>query len=348
MYKFIIRPLLFLLSPENIHHLVVYVLRNLQKCNGVSKMIRYFFNYEHIYLEREIWGLKFKNPIGFAAGFDKKAEIFNILGDFGFSHIEVGTITPEAQSGNPKPRLFRVKKDKALINRMGFNNIGIKKTIRNLEKLKPNVIIGINIGKNTSTPNEEAINDYKRCFSELFDYGDYFTINVSCPNVKDLNKLQDKSYLLNLLNELQLINNSKNKRKPILLKISPDLNIEQIDEIIEIVQLTNIDGIVATNTSSQRYNLTTDKQIIENTGNGGLSGLPLRERSTEVISYIAKKTDYKLPIIGVGGIFDYKDAIEKVKAGAWLIQLYTGYIYEGPWVVKQINKELLKNKVYDN
>jgi len=286
----------------------------------------------------QVFGLNFKNRIGLAAGFDKNAQYINNLSNFGFSHIEIGAVTPKAQAGNPKPRLFRLPKDKALINRMGFNNNGVEAIIQNLKKRNTDLIIGANIGKNTDTPNDRANDDYILLFEKLHPYVDYFTVNVSCPNIKDLKELQDKESLLALLTALKAINQTKAKPKPILLKISPDLTWSQLDDTLNIIQQTKIDGIVAVNTTSQRYNLSYDDETISQIGNGGLSGQPLKDRATEMISYIKQKTGGKLPIIGVGGVMSREDAQEKLDAGADLIQIFTGFVYRGPGIVKELAK----------
>lgn len=282
-----------------------------------------------------LFGLSFKHPVGLAAGFDKSAAYIDALSHFGFSFIEIGAVTPKPQAGNPNPRLFRLKKDKALINRMGFNNLGVENAINNLKKRKTNIIVGANIGKNTHTPNDKANADYVLLFNKLHDYVDYFTVNVSCPNIKDLKELQDKESLLELLTELKRINATKTHPKPILLKISPDLTWAQLDDTLYIIQQTKIDGIVAVNTTSQRYNLSEDQARIDKIGNGGLSGEPLRQRANEMIRYIKQKTEGKLPIIGVGGVMNKKDVQEKLDAGADLVQVFTGFVYEGPSLIKQ-------------
>jgi dihydroorotate dehydrogenase len=282
--------------------------------------------------------------VGIAAGFDKQAELYNELSNFGFGFIEIGTVTPKGQPGNPKPRLFRLPPDKALINRMGFNNGGVNNAVKNLKKRKTHVVVGGNIGKNTLTPNSEAINDYVFCFEELFDFVDYFVVNVSCPNITDLHELQDQDSLVKILGKIQEINHTKIQPKPVLLKVSPDLNNKQLDEVIEIVRLTGIDGVVATNTTVSRQNLQTDDVRIKEIANGGLSGKPISDRSTEVIRYLAEKSGKAFPIIGVGGIFTPEDAIEKLNAGADLVQVYTGFIYEGPFIAKKINKALIKKQ----
>jgi dihydroorotate dehydrogenase len=285
-----------------------------------------------------LFGLRFPHPVGLAAGFDKNAEQIDMLANFGFSHIEIGAVTPLPQPGNTRPRLFRLPKDKALVNRMGFNNQGLEKTIENLKKRKPGIIVGANIGKNTQTPNSLANNDYITVFEGLHDYVDYFTVNVSCPNVQDLQELQEEDTLLDLLTQLQKINQSKQKPKPILLKISPDLTIQQLDDTLKTIEKTRIDGIVAVNTTIMREGLSYSPEKIIEIGPGGLSGKPLKDRSTEIIKYIYEKTQGKLPIIGVGGIMDKKDLQEKLEAGASLVQVFTGFVYEGPGMVKKLLK----------
>lgn len=342
-YKFI-SFFLFLFDPEKIHHFTFSVIKITFKIPGLHYFISSFFRVKDKRLDRNLFGLKFDNPVGLAAGFDKDAKLFDELYSFGFGFIEIGTVTPLPQKGNDKPRLFRIKEDNALINRMGFNNEGVENAIARLRRKKTDVIIGGNIGKNKTTPNDQAVNDYIICFEKLFPYVDYFTVNVSSPNTPGLRDLQDKEPLTNLLSQLQIINNGKNKRKPILLKISPDLSSTQLDDIIEIIRITKIDGIIATNTTINRENLTTNINNINLIGSGGVSGKPLNNRSTEVIRYIAKKSNNSIPIIGVGGIHDKQDAIEKLNAGASLVQLYTGFIYNGPALVKNINKEIINNE----
>ena len=303
---------------------------------------RLIFKVKDARLEREVFGLKFDNPVGLAAGFDKDAKLFDELASFGFGFIEIGTVTPLPQDGNPKPRLFRLKDDSGLINRMGFNNQGIEAVVARLRRKKSDIIIGGNIGKNKVTPNEEAANDYAICFEKLFPYVDYFAVNVSSPNTPGLRDLQEKAPLTALLNSLQELNNKKDIRKPILLKIAPDLTNEQLDDIITIVADTKIDGVIATNTTIDRSGLKTDKNKVDAIGNGGLSGKPVGLRSTQVIKYLADKSNRAFPIIGVGGIHSVEDALEKLDAGATLLQVYTGFIYEGPSLVKRINKAILK------
>ena len=302
------------------------------------------FDVKDVRLEKELFGIKFKNPVGLAAGFDKNASMYNDLAHCGFGFIEIGTVTPLGQAGNEKPRLFRLQDDSAIINRMGFNNEGVECVIKNLKKRKTDVIIGGNIGKNKVTPNELATNDYVLSFNALFDHVDYFVVNVSSPNTPNLRELQEKEPLTDLLRTLQDLNAEKSQRKPILLKIAPDLTNEQLDDIIEIVNEVKLDGVIATNTTISRAGLTTAESRVEEIGAGGLSGKPLRQRSTEVIRYLSEKSNKSFPIIGVGGIHSPEDALEKLNAGADLIQLYTGFIYEGPKLVKRINKAILANK----
>jgi dihydroorotate dehydrogenase len=338
MYKFFIRPILFFFSPETAHHIVASAL----KIPGVCFLIGLLYKYENPALEKIILGLKFFNPIGLAAGFDKDGKFFNEIGYCGFGFIEIGTITPKPQPGNDKPRLFRLPEDGALINRMGFNNEGVEEMVKRLKKRNNfKVIIGGNIGKNKITPNENAISDYEYCFEKLFDYVDYFVVNVSSPNTPGLRALQEKEPLKQLLSRLKFLNNQKKKQKPILLKIAPDLTNEQLDDIIEIVQETKIDGVVATNTTISRENLRTPISTIQDIGSGGLSGKPLTKRSTEVIKYLSEKSAKSFPIIASGGIHSAEDAVEKLNAGASLIQVYTGFIYEGPGLLRKINKAIL-------
>ncbi|MDC1451596.1 quinone-dependent dihydroorotate dehydrogenase [Vicingaceae bacterium] len=343
MYKTIVKPLLFKQDPETIHYKVFGWLKILLKSRFSKSFTRLLFTFSNKNLQKELFGLKFPNPIGLAAGFDKDAKLYEELGCLGFGFIEVGTVTPLPQDGNPKPRLFRLPKDEALINRMGFNNGGVDQMIERLKNRNPNQIIGGNIGKNKLTPNEEAINDYVICFEKLFDYVDYFVVNVSSPNTPNLRELQDKEPLTKLLQTLQDLNNAKPYRKAILLKIAPDLTNEQLDDIVEIVDSKKIDGIIATNTTIDRSNLTTSDSEVEGIGAGGLSGKPVRERSTEVVRYLSNKSNKSFPIVAVGGIYTAEDAIEKLDAGADLVQIYTGFIYEGPGMIKRMNKGLVKH-----
>ncbi len=336
IYRNIIRPILFLFNPELIHKVVLTLL----KLPFVNTFIALIYKIKSGKLEKTVFGVKFPNPIGLAAGFDKSAAHVNSFSAMGFGFVEVGTITPVFQPGNDKPRLFRLKKDKAIINRMGFNSDGVTKTIHNIKKAKPGIIIGGNIGKNKVTANAAAVEDYTKGFEALFNYVDYFAVNVSSPNTPGLRELQEKEPLTHILKTLQLLNDAKDMRKPILLKIAPDLTDSQIDDIVEIVKETKIDGIIATNTTIGRSGLKTASHKIDEIGNGGLSGKPLFQRSTEVVRYIKSKSD--IPVIGVGGIMSAADALQKIKAGADLIQIYSGLIYEGPGLVRKINKSFMQ------
>lgn len=341
IYKYILRPIFFSIDPEKIHHLVFKLIKFSQSIPGVPFITRLIYITKNQKLEREVFGIKFPNPVGLAAGFDKDAKLYKELSNFGFGFIEIGTITPVAQAGNDKPRMFRLPADQALINRMGFNNEGIDGAIERLKNRPKDLIIGGNIGKNKNTPNEQAINDYEKCFESLYPYVDYFVVNVSSPNTPNLRALQEKEPLKQLLLHLQQLNISKTRQKPILLKIAPDLTNEQLDDIVDIVQDSKIAGVIASNTTISREGLSTSKERIAEIGMGGLSGKPLTKRSTEVIAYLAKKSNKSFPIIGVGGIHTADDAIQKLNAGASLVQLYTGFIYEGPALVKAINNRIL-------
>jgi dihydroorotate dehydrogenase len=339
MYKLLIRPLFFLFDPEKIHHFTFSMIRFCNKIPLFPGLIKRVYRVEDTRLERELFGLKFKNPVGLAAGFDKDAKLYNELNNFGFGFVEIGTLTPKPQQGNPKKRLFRLQSDSAIINRMGFNNGGVIEAVERLKKNK-GVLIGGNIGKNKITPNDEAVEDYKICFEALFNYVDYFVVNVSSPNTPNLRELQDKEPLTKLLQTLKDLNAKKEAPKPILLKIAPDLTDSQLMDIIDIILETKIDGVIATNTTISREELTSENKVEM----GGLSGTPLSHRSTEVIRFLAQKSNKAFPIIGVGGIHSAQDALDKFEAGADLIQLYTGFIYEGPKLVKSINKALLKKE----
>ena len=337
MYKFLIKPILFLFDPEWVHHTVFSTLKIIHRIPGIGSLIRSLYQVKDQRLERKIFGLTFPNPIGLAAGFDKDAKLYQELSNFGFGFIEIGTLTPEPQPGNPKRRLFRLPKDNALINRMGFNNEGVKEAIERLKKNK-GVLIGGNIGKNKITSNEKAVSDYVQCFESLFTYVDYFVVNVSSPNTPNLRALQDKEPLTHLLQTLKDLNISKSNPKPILLKIAPDLTEEQLLDIIEIITMVKIDGVIAANTTLSREGL----QSANKKEMGGLSGKPVTDRSTAVIRFLHEKSNKAFPIIGVGGIHAPEDALEKLEAGASLVQLYTGFVYEGPGVVKRINKSILR------
>lgn len=335
MYQFI-KKQLFKKSPEEAHYWTMRQLETAYKFPIIRNWVKKQFQSQRKDIAQTLWGINFKNPVGLAAGFDKDAKWINELDMLGFGFIEIGTLTPKPQDGNPKPRLFRLVADNGIINRMGFNNEGVDAAVLRLKKVNQDIIIGGNIGKNKVTPNEEANNDYIYCFHALYDVVDYFTVNVSSPNTPNLRALQDKEPLEKLLSELVKINKEKGKPKPILLKIAPDLTDSQLDDIIEIVQNTQIDGVVATNTTIDRSDLKTDKATIEAIGAGGLSGLPVKQRSTEVVRYLHQKSNGAFPIIAVGGIHSAADAQEKIDAGAKLVQLYTGFIYEGPQLIKAI------------
>ncbi|MFM6948857.1 MAG: quinone-dependent dihydroorotate dehydrogenase [Aquirufa sp.] len=340
-YQLIVKPLLFLFSPEKAHEIVATSIRLMMKVPFAKSIFRQVYAFQHPNLEREVFGIKFPNPVGLAAGFDKNALLIDEFAELGFGFIEVGTVTPKAQDGNPQPRLFRLPKDSAIINRMGFNNQGLDAMKERLMARKSKVIVGGNLGKNKVTPNELADEDYQKGFEALFDWVDYFVVNVSSPNTPNLRALQEKEPLKKLLSGLQKLNNAKTKPKPILLKIAPDLSDEQLDDVIEIVSETKLAGIIATNTTLSREGLQSPQDLTKESG--GLSGKPLNKRSTEVIAYLYKKSNGTIPIIGVGGIHSGEDALDKIKAGASLVQIYTGFIYEGPGLIKEINQEILKS-----
>lgn len=340
MYKKIISPFLFLFDPEKIHTFTFFLIKVFFKIPMLGFIIESFYKVESPNLTRKLFGLTFENPVGIAAGFDKNATHISEFEKFGFGFIEIGTVTPKPQHGNPKKRLFRLKEDTAIINRMGFNNDGVTK-VKNRLKKNYNVLIGGNIGKNKTTPNSQAKNDYIICFKELYNFVDYFVVNVSSPNTPGLRELQSKEFLNDLFIELNKLRSNETIKKPILIKISPDLSKEKILEILEVIDTNNIDGIIATNTTVDYPNLKSKNK----NETGGLSGAPLYDKSNEVISFISKKTNGKLPIIGVGGISTPEQAVKKIEAGAHLIQLYTGIIYEGPGIVRKINKKLLNQEL---
>ncbi|MGZ3899224.1 MAG: quinone-dependent dihydroorotate dehydrogenase [Bacteroidia bacterium] len=343
MYS-LLKPFLFSLDPEKAHHLTFSFLKLSKFLPGLGILGNKKINNDPR-LKRKLFGLEFRNPVGLAAGLDKDAIAFEQLGQLGFGFIEIGTVTPKPQPGNDKPRLFRLIPDEAIINRMGFNNKGVIEAAQRLKKRKDHsLIIGGNVGKNKITPNERATEDYMICFNALYDVVDYFVVNVSSPNTPNLRDLQEKEPLTALLNTLQQLNKSKIKPKPILLKIAPDLTNSQLDDIIDIVKQTKIDGVIATNTTISREGISLSKAEIEKIGMGGLSGKPLTKRSTEVIRYLKQTSGNAFPVIGVGGIHSAEDAIEKLQAGADLLQLYTGFIYKGPQLIADINKAILASK----
>ncbi len=345
MYKALLRPLLFLLNPERAHHFTFTFLRFFSSLPGVKLILRAVYEIRDPRLERKILGLTFQNPIGLAAGFDKDARLIDELACFGFGFIEIGTLTPLPQPGNEKPRLFRLPADQALINRMGFNNDGATAAVEQLRKRKSNIIVGGNIGKNKATPNDRAEEDYAKCMEVLYPFVDYFVVNVSSPNTPGLRELQEKEPLKKLLLRVKSISKGKDKPKPILLKIAPDLTREQLDDVITILQETGTDGVIATNTTISREGLVTPGNEVSAMGSGGVSGRPVRQRSTEVIRYLRQKLGKDFPIIGVGGIVTPDDVVEKLEAGADLIQVYTGFIYEGPGFVRHLNQGVLHLKV---
>jgi len=348
MYK-LLRNFLFLFPPEWVHYFSMNLLKGLCSIGFTRKLIRKSFSAKGR-LEFGIWNVEFPNRVGLGAGFDKNAKYLRELECLGFGFVEIGTVTPLPQAGNDTPRLFRLPKDKALINRMGFNNDGVKVVTERLRqwatvnsqsgKPRSRLIIGGNIGKNKVTPNEEAWKDYEMCFKELHAYVDYFVVNVSSPNTPGLRELQEKDSLRKILSHLQTINAAQVQPKPLLLKIAPDLTQEQIDDVIDLALEIKLDGLVATNTTISRDQLTTEKEKLEAIGAGGLSGLPLKQRSTGIVNYICQKTGGKIPVIASGGIFTAADAKEKLDAGASLVQVWTGFIYEGPAIVKRICKSL--------
>jgi dihydroorotate dehydrogenase len=339
IYKRLVFPLLTQFDPEKIHYAAMNFLKIACKIPGVKSVFSNLFEIKKSSLERKIMGLTFKNPVGLAAGFDKNGVWIDELATLGFGFVEIGTVTPVAQEGNPKPRLFRLKKDEALINRMGFNNDGLDEVVKNLKNRKSYIIVGGNLGKNKNTPNENALDDYLKGYKALVNLVDYFVVNVSSPNTPGLRELQEKGPLKAILNALQAEN--QNAKKPILLKIAPDLTNSQLDDIVEIVLETKIEGVIATNTTIDRSNLKSDENEITDIGAGGLSGKPLKAKSTEVIKYLNQKGGNQFIIIGVGGIQTAQDAQEKLDAGASLVQVYSGFVYEGPAIAKNINKNLL-------
>ncbi|WP_460616883.1 quinone-dependent dihydroorotate dehydrogenase [Hymenobacter ruber] len=343
MYKALVKPVLFNLDAERAHHLVFNNLRRAARVPGTPALLRALYDFQHPSLEREVFGLKFPNPVGLAAGFDKNAALTDELATLGFGFVEIGTVTPRPQPGNPQPRLFRLPQDEALVNRMGFNNDGAAVVAARLARRRNRqLLIGGNIGKNKDTPNERAAEDYVACFEALAEVVDYFVVNVSSPNTPGLRELQEKKPLIEILQRVQTRNQARTSPRPLLLKIAPDLTDSQLDDILKIARETQLSGLVATNTTISRADLTTEPSYVASLGAGGLSGRPLRARATEVIRYLHRKSDGGLPIIGAGGIHSAADAQEKLAAGATLVQLYTGFIYEGPALVSRINRSLVR------
>ncbi|XZF12447.1 quinone-dependent dihydroorotate dehydrogenase [Chitinophagaceae bacterium MMS25-I14] len=343
MYN-LIKSIFFRFDPERIHYWAMRRMNFAYRQPVLRKWLRKQFVVADPALERTLWGIRFPNPVGLAAGFDKDAKFTDPLACLGFGFIEIGTVTPRPQPGNPKPRLFRLPEDGAVINRMGFNNDGAVAAAQRLRQRNERIIIGGNIGKNKDTANEDALLDYEAGFRALYDDVDYFVVNVSSPNTPGLRALQDKEPLMQILNRLQVINKELGREKPVLLKIAPDLTDDQLNDIVEIVRETGIAGLEATNTTIDRSGLTSDKAKVEAIGAGGLSGAPLRKRATEVIRYIHQRSGGNIPVIAVGGIFTAADAIEKLEAGASLVQVYTGFIYEGPAIASNICKGILKHQ----
>ncbi|MBC6697147.1 quinone-dependent dihydroorotate dehydrogenase [Hymenobacter sp. BT190] len=343
MYKALLKPLLFQLDAEKAHHLVFNNLRRAHRVPGGAAALRGLYDFQHPDLEREVFGLRFRNPVGLAAGLDKNAELLPELGALGFGFVEIGTVTPRPQPGNPTPRLFRLPQDGALLNRMGFNNHGAAAAAEHLRGPRPaGLIVGGNIGKNKDTPNEQAAHDYVACVEALHSVVDYFVVNVSSPNTPGLRQLQEREPLIRLLQQVQERNATLPSPRPLLLKIAPDLTDAQLDDILLIARETQLSGLVATNTTISRDGLQTNASQVQGLGAGGLSGRPLRQRATEVVRYLHQHSNGALPIIGVGGIHSSEDAKEKLAAGASLVQLYTGFVYEGPGLIKRINQALVK------
>jgi dihydroorotate dehydrogenase len=343
MYRFLIRPVLFLFDPEAVHHFTFRFLKLVLAVPGVKSLVSALYRQQSPTLKQKLFGLEFENPVGLAAGFDKDAKLIDELAALGFGFIEIGTLTPKSQPGNDKPRLFRLPADEAIINRMGFNNEGVEAAVTRLRNRKSKVIVGGNIGKNKITPNEDAFSDYAQCLKTLDPYVDYFVVNVSSPNTPGLRELQEKEPLQKLMSDVKALSLQQSKPKPVLLKIAPDLTNEQLNDIIDILKSTKADGVIATNTTISRANLKASNSELEKIGNGGLSGKPLTARSNEVIKYLRAGLGQEFPIIGVGGIMTGQDALEKIEAGANLVQLYTGFIYSGPSLIKEINRSIARS-----
>lgn len=341
MYK-LIRPLLFLLDAEKIHHITFHLLQFTGKLPGFRRLLRYLFDVNDKRLERTFVGLTFRNPVGLAAGFDKDAKAVDQLSALGFGFIEIGTLTPRPQAGNEKPRLFRLPADRALINRMGFNNEGAPDAARRLARRTSRVLVGGNIGRNKTTTNEGALTDYVQCFDALYPYVDYFVVNVSSPNTPGLRELQEREPLSRLLGEIKRRSLARDVPRPVLLKIAPDLSKEQLDDVVAILRETGADGVIATNTTISREGLSTSPEQVQRIGPGGLSGAPLKQRANDIVRYLRHQLGPDFLIIGCGGILSADDALERLRSGANLIQVYTGFIYEGPGFVRRINRKLLE------
>lgn len=340
MYKHILRPILFRFNPETAHNLTLSAIAMLRHIPFAQSIVRALYKRESPSLEKEVFGIKFPNPVGLAGGLDKNGEFYNDMANFGFGFVEIGSLTPQPQDGNPKPRCFRVPQDKAIINRFGINNKGVRNAVEHLKKNKPEVIVAANISKNTASINEDAAKDYESAFALLYDFVDMFVVNVSCPNVVGLTSLQDITFLSEIVDKLLNLRMYYDEYRPILLKVSPDLAKEQLDDIIDYCLRSGIDGIVAGNTTRSRDGLTISQEKIEKIGNGGMSGAPVHKKNLELVRYIHTKTEGKLHIVGVGGIMSEKEAKAMIEAGASLVEIYTGFIYEGPALIKRINKTL--------
>lgn len=341
MYKHILKPILFRFNPETAHNFLFSLLSIIRYIPFVNPILRAIYKKDSPSLEKEVFGITFPNPVGLAGGLDKNGEFYNDMANFGFGFVEIGSLTPKPQDGNPKPRCWRVPGDKAIINRFGINNKGVKNAVEHLKKVRPEVIVAANISKNTSSINEDAAKDYETSFGLLYDFVDMFVVNVSCPNVVGLTSLQDISFLSDIVDKLLDLRMLYDIYKPILLKVSPDLSKEQLDDIISYCLRSGIDGIVAGNTTRSRDGLTTiSQEKIEEIGNGGMSGAPVHKKNLELVRYVHEKSEGKLPIIGVGGIMSPEDAKEMIDAGASLVEIYSGFIYEGPALVKKIIKHL--------
>lgn len=340
MYKHFLKPILFRFNPETAHNLLFSTLALLRHVPFAKSIIRSIYKKDYPSLEKEVFGIKFPNPVGLAGGLDKNGEFYNDMADFGFGFVEIGSLTPQPQDGNPKPRCFRVPQDKAIINRFGINNKGVKNAVEHLKKVRPEVIVAANISKNTTSINEDAAKDYESAFALLYDFVDMFVVNVSCPNVVGLTSLQDISFLSEIIDKLLNLRMYYDEYRPILLKVSPDLARQQLDDIIDYSLRSGIDGLVAGNTTRSRDGLTISQEQIEKIGNGGMSGAPVHKKNLELVRYIHEKTGGKLPIIGVGGIMSGQDAKAMLDAGASLVEIYSGFIYEGPALIKNINKYL--------
>lgn len=340
MYKHLLKPILFRFNAETAHNMIFSMFSFIKHIPGARALMRAIYKKESPTLAREVFGLNFPNPVGLAGGLDKNGEYYNILSDFGFGFVEIGSLTPKPQDGNPKPRCFRVPQDKAIINRFGINNKGVRNAVEHLKKERPEVIVAANISKNTTSINEDAAKDYETSFALLYDFVDMFVVNVSCPNVVGLTALQDISFLSDIVDRLLDLRRYYDTYRPILLKVSPDLSKEQLDDIIDYCMRSGIDGIVAGNTTRSREGLTIPQSKIDEIGNGGMSGAPVHKKNLELVRYIHAKSQGNLPIIGVGGIMSGTEAKAMLDAGASLVEIYSGFIYEGPALIKKIINHL--------